>query len=245
MSSAIRFAGLTVRYGVRTVFDKFDLRVDAGETVAILGASGCGKSTLLRAAAGLIRLDAGTVESTGELGFVFQEPRLMPWLTVERNVAFAARDDRERAHARDAIRMVGLADAAHAFPKALSGGMAQRAALARTLVRSPRILLLDEPLSALDALLRLELQSAVARIVCETASTAMLVTHDVDEALYLADRIVVLAGSPARVILEVDVPAAARRSREADLTAERIRLLRALGVDEGAPVAAPRAPSPV
>jgi sulfonate transport system ATP-binding protein len=244
VSSAIRFAGLTVRYGARTVFEKFDLRVDAGETVAILGASGCGKSTLLRAAAGLIRLDAGTVESTGELGFVFQEPRLMPWLTVERNVAFAARDDRERAHARDAIRMVGLADAAHVLPKALSGGMAQRAALARTLVRSPRILLLDEPLSALDALLRLELQSAVARIVRETASTAMLVTHDVDEALYLADRIVVLAGGPAGVILEVDVPGDARRSREADLTGERIRLLRALGVDDGAPVTAPRAPSP-
>jgi ABC-type nitrate/sulfonate/bicarbonate transport system ATPase subunit len=110
--------------------------------------------------------------------------------------------------------------------------MAQRAALARSLVRSPSVLLLDEPLSALDALLRMELQTAIAEIVTRTQSTAVLVTHDVDEALFLADRIVVLVGSPARVALELSVPEYARRSRRADVTSERVALLSALGVDE-------------
>jgi sulfonate transport system ATP-binding protein len=238
VSAAIRLRGLTKRYGARAVFEQLDLTVEAGETVALLGASGCGKSTLLRCAGGLVSPDAGRVEVAGEIGFVFQEPRLMPWLTVERNVAFAARDDRERARVGEIVGLVGLVEAAKLLPKELSGGMAQRAALARSLVRSPKILLLDEPLSALDALLRLDLQAALARIIRETGTTAVLVTHDVDEALYLADRAIVLAGAPARVILELPVPADARRSRRADVTRERIELLTALGVDAAAPPAA-------
>jgi NitT/TauT family transport system ATP-binding protein len=232
MTHAVAVEKLGKRFGEKPLFEAFDLAVERGETVAILGASGCGKSTLLRCIAGLVRPDAGRVAVDGEIGLVFQEPRLMPWLSVEKNVAFAARSGVERARVVETIRLVGLEHAAHLLPKELSGGMAQRAALARSLVRSPKVLLLDEPLSALDALLRLELQGAIAQIVRDTAATAVLVTHDVDEALYLADRIVVLDGSPARAALELTVPAAKRRSRRADVTAERIDLLAALGVGE-------------
>ena len=232
--SSVHVAALVKSYGARRVLDGFDLDVRAGETVAILGASGCGKSTLLRCVGGLERPDAGIVDVAGEIGFVFQEPRLMPWLTVERNVEFAARDADERARIGDVLALVGLGDATHLLPKELSGGMAQRAALARSLLRSPKVLLLDEPLSALDALLRLDLQTAIARIVRDTGSTALLVTHDVDEAIYLADRVIVLEGAPARCALELTIPAAVRRSRLADVTVERIALLGALGVDEAA-----------
>jgi len=235
MRRAIEIEALSKRFGGRAVFERLDLHVELGETLAILGASGCGKSTLLRCIAGLVRPDAGTIAVRDELGFVFQEPRLLPWLTVEKNVAFAARGEVERARVKDALELVGLTPAAHLLPKQLSGGMAQRAALARTLVRNPKILLLDEPLSALDALLRLELQNSLAAIIRETGSTAVLVTHDVGEALYLADRIVVLEGAPARGVLELEVPAAVRRSRSADLTGERIALLAALGIENRAP----------
>jgi ABC-type nitrate/sulfonate/bicarbonate transport system ATPase subunit len=235
MRHAIEISALSKRFGPRTVFEGLDLTVEPGETLAILGASGCGKSTLLRCLAGLLQPDAGTIAVREDLGLVFQEPRLLPWLTVEKNVAFAARGEVERARVKDALELVGLTPAAHLLPKQLSGGMAQRAALARTLVRNPKILLLDEPLSALDALLRLELQNSLASIIRETGSTAILVTHDVGEALYLADRIVVLDGTPARSVLELDVPIAQRRSRTADLTDERIALLSALGIEGRAP----------
>ncbi len=231
MRYAIAVEQLTKRFGNRPIFERFELVVERGETIAVLGASGCGKSTLLRCIAGIVKPDAGRIAVQGEIGVVFQEPRLMPWLSVEKNVAFAARGDVERARVKDAIDLVGLSHAAHLLPKALSGGMAQRAAFARSLVRSPNVVLLDEPLSALDALLRLELQTAIARIVRETASTAVLVTHDVDEALYLADRVVVIDGTPARRSLELIIPASLRRSRYADLSDERIKLFAALGVD--------------
>jgi sulfonate transport system ATP-binding protein len=231
MKPAVAVDKLSKRFGTRAVFDDFTLTVEHGETLAILGQSGCGKSTLLRCIAGLTPPDAGTIAVEGEIGIVFQEPRLMPWLSVEKNVAFAARGDVERARVKDAIDLVGLSSAAHLLPKELSGGMAQRVALARSLVRSPKILLLDEPLSALDALLRLELQTAIATIVRETGCTALLVTHDVDEALYLGSRVLVLDGSPARVSFEVTIPRERRYSRSIELAGERARLLGALGVD--------------
>jgi sulfonate transport system ATP-binding protein len=227
---AIEIEGLGKRFGERVVLDDLTLSIERGETVAFLGASGCGKSTLLRCIGGLAKPDSGAVAVAGEIGFVYQEPRLFPWLSVEKNVAFAARSNLERERVNDAIELVGLAPAAHLLPKALSGGMAQRASLARALVRNPQILLLDEPLSALDALLRLELQAALGTIVQRLGATVALVTHDVDEALYLADRVLVLAGAPARVVLEVAVPSEQRRSRTADLTALRVALLEALGV---------------
>ena len=230
MKHAIALERLTKRFGERVVFEDLTLAIERAQTVAVLGASGCGKSTLLRCIGGLTRPDGGSVAVESEIGFVYQEPRLFPWLSVEKNVAFGARSALERARVNDAIELVGLAPAAHLLPKELSGGMAQRTSLARALVRNPQILLLDEPLSALDALLRLELQAALGRIVQRLGATAVLVTHDVDEALFLADRILVLEGTPARVVLEVEVPAEQRRNRTADLTHLRVELLAALGV---------------
>ncbi|MEA2719057.1 MAG: sulfonate transport system ATP-binding protein [Candidatus Eremiobacteraeota bacterium] len=198
--NAARIRGLRKAFGTHLVFDGLDLDVARGERVAILGASGCGKSTLLRCVAGLERNDAGTIATTGEIGVVFQEPRLFPWLDVERNVAFPARTDAERTRVPNVLALVGLAHAAQRLPKELSGGMAQRAALARALVRDPALLLLDEPFAALDALRRIELRAAVREILEFTRASAILVTHDVDDALALADRVVVLAGTPAEIV---------------------------------------------
>lgn len=201
--NAITISGLDKSFGTHRVFDRLDFSVKRGEIVAVLGASGCGKSTLLRCIAGLEKSDGGTIEVAGEIGFVFQEPRLFPWLTVEKNVAFAARTEIERARVPDVLALVGLSNAASRLPKELSGGMAQRASLARTLVRNPSTILLDEPLAALDALRRIELRTALREIIRDAGATAVLVTHDVDEALAFADRVVVLSratGSTVRAI---------------------------------------------
>lgn len=230
--SAIRIEHLVKAFDGRPVFADLNLAVERGETVAVLGPSGCGKSTLLRCIAGLERPTGGNAKAGGETGYVFQEPRLFPWLDVEHNVAFAARDESERARVPEVLTLTGLSEAAKLLPKQLSGGMAQRAALARTLVRNPAILLLDEPLAALDALRRLDLQTALATIVASLQATVLLVTHDVDEALYLADRVVVLGGAPSGIVAELTVPAVLRRHRDADLTHERTSLLRALGVED-------------
>ena len=221
-SSATRVRGISKAYGSHLVFDGFDLDVARGERVAILGASGCGKSTLLRCIAGLERADAGTITTGGEIGIVFQEPRLFPWLNVEDNVAFGARNAQERARVPGLLGLVGLAHAAKLLPKALSGGMAQRAALARALVRDPNVLLLDEPFAALDALRRIELRAAVREILSFARASAILVTHDVDDAVALADRAIVLAGSPAEVAFTGDIGADGTRGA----------ILAALGVSD-------------
>lgn len=226
--NAIDITNLRVSFSAHDVLDLAALRVVRGEIIAILGPSGCGKSTLLRAVAGLDRHAGGSVRVDGDVGYVFQEPRLFPWLDVEGNVRFAARDAHERARVDTVLEITGLGDARKTLPKALSGGMAQRAALARALVRKPSILLLDEPLAALDALRRMQLQEALAQILATVHATAVLVTHDIEEALFLADRILVLGGAPARVTLELTIPPAARRNREADLARERHALIHAL-----------------
>jgi ABC-type nitrate/sulfonate/bicarbonate transport system ATPase subunit len=220
--SAARIRHLQKAYGTHLVFDGLDLDVARGERIAVLGASGCGKSTLLRCIAGLERPDAGTIATSGEIGVVFQEPRLFPWLNVERNVAFPARNPSERARVEGVLGLVGLAHAAKRLPKQLSGGMAQRAALARALVRDPHLLLLDEPFGALDALRRIELRAAVREILEFTKASAILVTHDVEDALALADRVIVLAGSPAEVVFTGTVGEDATRAS----------ILAALGVSE-------------
>lgn len=220
--NAVTVRNLEKSYGAHRVFDGLDLDVPRGQTLAILGASGCGKSTLLRCIAGLDAPDAGTIAVGGEIGYVFQEPRLFPWLNLEANVAFAARNDAERARVPEMLALVGLTNAARKLPKELSGGMAQRAALARTLVRAPEIILLDEPLAALDALRRIELRAALREIITLTRATAILVTHDVDEALDLAQRVIVLQRSSNAV-------RAVEPLRSVEVGA-RMALLGALGV---------------
>jgi ABC-type nitrate/sulfonate/bicarbonate transport system ATPase subunit len=218
----------TFRVGGRSleVLRDIKLSVRTGEFVAIVGASGCGKSTLLRLVLGLdtdyegeIRLEGQRVRRPGlDRGMVFQEHRLLPWLTAAGNVAAALRrsglPSRERKRlVAEHLTLVGLANFARAWPRQLSGGMSQRVAIARALVNRPRFLLLDEPLGALDALTRLRLQDELARIVHRENSTVLLVTHDVDEAVFLADRIVVLQPDPGRVsrIVKIDLD---RRNRD-------------------------------
>jgi sulfonate transport system ATP-binding protein len=210
--NAIAIRGLVKRYGAHTIFDGLDLEVARGERVAVLGASGCGKSTLLRCIAGLESVDGGELNIAGEIGYVFQEPRLFGWLDVERNVAFAARTAAEKARVAEVLALVGLTSARTTLPKHLSGGMAQRAALARALVRRPEVLLFDEPLAALDALTRLELRAALREIVIAANATAVWVTHDVEDALTFATRTIVLQRSPTVVravepILGIDIGA--------------------------------------
>ena len=206
----------------RPVLADILLALGPGEVVALVGASGSGKSTLLRIAAGLDLEYDGMIAVCGQpvvgvspqLGFVFQEPRLLPWLSVEMNVAFdrgsyRGRDDR----AAELIARVGLAGFEDALPKALSGGMAQRAAIARALYRRPRVLLLDEPFSAVDAFTRLHLQELLSDVVRDTGTTMLIVTHDVAEAVFLADRVAVLSQRPGTVIDEICVPAPRPRDR--------------------------------
>jgi ABC-type nitrate/sulfonate/bicarbonate transport system ATPase subunit len=191
--------------------DATTLSVAAGELIAIVGPSGCGKSTLLRLVAGLDAPDCGELwvgddRITGpsaERGLVFQDPNLFPWLTVRRNIqsGLVARGllQKKRHEVDEFIRLVGLEKFAHAYPHHLSGGMAQRAALARALINHPRVLLLDEPLGALDAFTRMKMQDEVLRLWQARRTTMLLVTHDIDEAIYMADRIVIMTPHAGRV----------------------------------------------
>jgi sulfonate transport system ATP-binding protein len=205
--NAIEIRGLTKTFGDHVIFEKLNLQVAPGELVALLGPSGCGKTTILRCLAGLSKPDAGWFNVFGEAAIVFQEPRLFGWLDVRGNVAFAARSDEERSRIDDLLASVGLSSALKKLPKELSGGMAQRVALARALVRNPSVLLLDEPFAAVDALRRYELQQGLREIVEARGLSALLVTHDVDEAVALADRVLVLGGSPASIIADLVDPA--------------------------------------
>lgn len=206
-----------------TALAGINLHIDAGERVAILGSSGCGKSTLLRLAAGLSCPSSGQVLLHGQrvlkpqssVGFIFQEPRLMPWLSVERNVAFGLRGpaSRRQADVRLALLRVGLSDYSSYYPKQLSGGMAQRVAIARALAAAPELILLDEPFSALDAIRRAELQEHFLSLWANDRLSTLLVTHDVEEAIVLADRILVMQPHPGRIVEEVrlDLPLEHRR----------------------------------
>lgn len=210
--------------GRMQVLQGIDLTVEAGSFITIVGRSGCGKSTLLRIICGLEQGDAGTVERDGrpvqspgpECGMVFQDHRLLPWLTVEDNVAFgltALPRQRRRELAAHYLELVGLSDYGASYPGQLSGGMAQRAAIARGLATKPDILLLDEPFAALDALTRMQMQREVLRLQKTSGVTMVLVTHDIDEAVFLGDRVVVMSSGPGRIQEILTVPDEARRNR--------------------------------
>jgi sulfonate transport system ATP-binding protein len=192
-ATAISLRGVTKTYGEAPVLDGLDLDITAGQVVALLGRSGSGKSTLLRLLASLDQDVTGDVTVTGTVSVAFQEPRLLPWRRVWRNVVLgldAPQDNRRKALA--ALAQVELAELANRWPLTLSGGQAQRVSLARALARRPDILLLDEPFGALDALTRRSMHALLRRLFAEHKPTTLLVTHDVDEALAIADRVLVL-----------------------------------------------------
>jgi len=208
-----------------TALENVDLRISKGQFVSIVGASGCGKTTLLRILAGLEGDFDGSIVLEGQAvkgpsvdqGVVFQEHRLLPWLTVEENVGFGlvyrpAKERQEVVHRY--LRLVGLTQFAKAYPNQLSGGMAQRAAIARSLVTKPKILLLDEPLGALDAMTRMYMQNELERIWFEERTTMVMVTHDVEEAIYLSDVVVLMSCRPGRVKKTIPIPMPRPRRRD-------------------------------
>jgi sulfonate transport system ATP-binding protein len=245
----LRLAGIHKRFGALEVVRDVDLGVARGELVAILGPSGCGKSTLLRIAAGLDRDFSGTATFDGvpirgpgpERGLVFQEHRLLPWLTVAANVALplTGAPDPERVAA--ALRLVGLDGFERAYPHQLSGGMAQRAGLARALVNRPRLMLLDEPFAALDWMTRVRLQDELGTL---NDSAKIIVTHDLEEAVFLGDRVLVLSGRPGRVraVVPVSLPRPRDRASPA-FAAARAQLYHACFSREDEVPASPARPA--
>ena len=215
----VHVAFSTRRGGVITAVEALSLAVRDREFVSIVGPSGCGKSTLLRVIAGLLRptrgeilLDGAPVGGPGaDRGMVFQSYTLFPWLTVQGNVEFGLRlrgvvADERRATARRFIELVGLAGFEHAYPKELSGGMQQRAAIARALANAPEILLMDEPFGALDAQTRALMQELLLHVWEQTHKTVLFVTHDIEEAILLSDRLYVMTARPGRIKTEIAVP---------------------------------------
>lgn len=239
----IALRGVSRRFATTTALDTIDLAIADGAFVALVGPSGCGKSTLLRLVAGLDRPTTGSVAADGrpvdgpgpERGVVFQQPALFPWLDVAANIRFGLDEagvPRREADRRVAewVAAVGLQGFERARPAQLSGGMAQRAALARALAPAPGTLLLDEPFGALDRITRNGMQDLLVRVRAATPATVLLVTHDVEEAVYLADRVVVLSPRPGRILADLAVGLPAPRVRtDPAFVAVRVRVEAALG----------------
>lgn len=223
----VRLRGLTRSFGATRVIDALDLDIAPGEFVALLGRSGSGKTTLLRTLAGLDDIAAQDVDVPKSRAVVFQDARLLPWKRVWKNVALGLPGADVRARAEAALVEVGLGHRLDAWPLTLSGGEAQRAALARALIREPRLLLLDEPFAAVDALTRIKMHALVLALWHAHRPAVMLVTHDVDEALLLADRVLVL--DAGRIGHEERI-AGDRPRRIGDTPDVRVRLLHHLGV---------------
>lgn len=230
-ADAIVFDGVCLSLGGERIYDSLDFAVRKGEFVCLLGPSGCGKSTALRVAGDLLAPEAGRVEVLGkapkdawaDIAFVFQSPRLVAWRNALANVLLGAELRFGRAEGRNRIdrakallALVGLADSARKYPLMLSGGERQRVAIARALAVDPEIVMMDEPFSALDPNTRRRLRAEIVRIWQETGKTILFVTHDIDEALTLADRIVLLSNKPTRVLEILDVRAARPRALKDD-----------------------------
>lgn len=229
---------LVKRFGKREVLHGLNLSVAPGEFVAIVGRSGCGKSTYLRLLAGLDQATGGKVELNGQtypgihpdVRIMFQDARLLPWRTVIQNVGLGLAGDWHSA-ALEALRQVGLEDRANDWPTTLSGGQRQRVALARALIHKPRLLLLDEPLGALDALTRIEMQRLIEKLWLQQGFTALLVTHDVAEAIALADRVVLIENGSITLDQEIDLPRRRERGDAAFAELEGRVLSQVMGID--------------
>ncbi|NGN64530.1 ABC transporter ATP-binding protein [Streptomyces sp. A7024] len=241
MNSKISFQNVTKTFDLKdsvfTALDDVSLEIEDQEFVTVVGPSGCGKSTLMGMAAGLVTPDGGQVEVDGapvtgpgpERGVIFQQYALFPWLTVRGNVEFGLKlaglsAEERRKRAEQAIDLVGLTDFADALPKTLSGGMKQRCAIARAYAVDPEVLLMDEPFGALDALTRVQLQDQLLDTWTQQKRTVMFITHDVDEAVYLARRVIVMAARPGRIFRIIDVDLPYPRTEEMRLSPEFAQL---------------------
>ena len=231
--------GVTFGRGTRrqAAVERTSLEVQPGEFICLLGPSGCGKSTLLNCVAGYVQPSEGTVTVDGvavrrpgpDRGMVFQQYSLFPWMTIQENVRFGPRvtgASASDAVAKTFLELVGLSRFANRYPGELSGGMQQRVGIARALANYPSVLLMDEPFGALDAQTRVMMQESLLRIWSEFGITVLFVTHDVDEALFLADRVLIMSASPGRIIADLSVPIARPRSLDIATDAEFIRLKR-------------------
>ena len=217
---------------ITNALDNIDLTMKSGEFISLVGASGCGKSTILRLIAGLITPTMGTVTINGkeiagpgpDRGMVFQSPTLFPWLTVEKNISFSLRMQKKlKGHEDDVLRMIrliGLEEFKDDYPMQLSGGMAQRVALARSLINGPEILLLDEPLGALDAFTRMNMQDEILNVWTEKKQLLIMVTHDVDEAIYMGTKVIVMDAAPGRVKAQIPIEMEYPRNRSSSLFVE-------------------------
>ncbi len=226
-NTLLELRGVTKRFGDATALAETSLTIHEGSFVAIVGPSGCGKSTLFNVIAGLLAPDAGEVRlqgapvtgATGHVGYMLQKDLLVPWRTVEDNITMAARLTRrvssvDRAEARRVATEYGLGDFLRHYPRALSGGMRQRVAFMRTLVTHQPLLLLDEPFGALDAQTRLDMQQWLLQVWRDTGRTVLFITHDVDESLFLSDRVLVMSPRPGRVVADITNPLARPRDME-------------------------------
>ena len=250
-SQIISLDNVSISFGPEVIYDNLSFTVDDGEFLCILGPSGCGKSTLLRVVGDLLTVDVGSVtvvnapasESWQEISYVFQSPRLLPWRNAEENVVLGQqlrfggkRTQAEmKAKARSLLELVGLGNDIHKSPAMLSGGERQRVSIARALAVDPRIILMDEPFSALDLQTRRRMRTEIIDIWRRTRKTIVFVTHEIDEAIELADRIVVLSKKPTRVLETLTVNAARPRDlKSLELDQVRARLKSLLGANDDA-----------